>query len=129
MAVIEYSLKHGISTVFHTYMSPEDHRIPMGYSFEIQQNATESHGLPLDCEPMRMREASSWSWIVAQFLDVVNPKRFDEAFPPLFTIGVKNSPKKYLKIQDSFCRILQSDGKTSNTILIFRRMLRKSRSC
>ena len=127
MAVIEYSLKHGISTVFHTYMSPEDHRIPLGYSFEIQQNATESHGLPLDCEPMRMREASSWSWIVAQFLDVVNPKRFDEAFPPLFTIGVQKIALQYLKIQDSFkC---QSDGKTSNTIPIFRRMLRKSRSC
>ena len=110
MAVIEYSLRHGISTVFHTYMSPEDHRIPMGYSFEIQQNATESHGLPLDCEPMRMREASSWSWIVAQFLDVVNPKRFDEAFPPLFTIGVKNSfiiSKNSRFIHYSFSRMVK----------------------
>ena len=69
-------------------MSPEENRIPMGYSFEIQQNASESHGLPLDCAPMRMKEASSWSWIVAKFLDMVNPKRFEEAFPPLFTIGV-----------------------------------------
>ena len=88
MAVVEFSLKHGISTIFHTYMRPEDSRIPMGYSFEIQQNASESHGLPFDCEPMQMREASSWSWIVAKFLDMVNPKRYDEAFPPLFTIGV-----------------------------------------
>lgn len=71
-------------------MSPEDHRIPMGYSFEIQQNAAESHGLPLDCAPMRMKEASSWSWIVAKFLDMVNPKRFDEAFPPLFTLSVNS---------------------------------------
>ena len=98
MAVIEFSLKDGISTVFNTYMSPEEHRIPMGYSFEIQQNASESHGLPLDCEPMRMREASSWSWIVAKFLDMVNPLRYDEAFPPLFTIGVNRSISNALTI-------------------------------
>ena len=88
MACIEFSLKHGISTIYNTYLSPEEHRIPMGFSFEIQQNASESHGLPLDCPPMRMKEASSWSWIVAKFLDMVNPKGFDEAFPPLFTLGV-----------------------------------------
>ena len=98
MAVIEFSLKDGISTVFNTYMSPEEHRIPMGYSFEIQQNASESHGLPLDCEPMRMREASSWSWIVAKFLDMVNPLRYDEAFPPLFTIGVNRKISNALNI-------------------------------
>ena len=88
MAVIEFSLKDGISTIFHTYMRPEDFRIPVGYSFTIQQNASESHGLPFDAEPMQMKEASSWSWIVAKFLDMVNPKRYDEAFPPLFTLGV-----------------------------------------
>ena len=88
MAVIEFSVKDGISKIFHTYMRPEDFRIPVGYSFTIQQNASESHGLPLDSEPMQMKEASCWSWIVANFLDMVNPKRFDEAFPPLFTIGV-----------------------------------------
>ena len=70
-------------------MRPEDSRIPMGYGFEIQQNADESHGLRLDCPPMEMKEASSWSWIVAKFLNMVNPKRYDEAFPPLFTIGVR----------------------------------------
>ena len=88
MAVLEFSLKDGISTIFHTYMRPEDFRIPVGYSFSIRQNASESHGLPLDAGPMQMREASSWSWIVAKFLDMVNPKRYDEAFPPLFTLGV-----------------------------------------
>ena len=88
MAVLEYSLANGISTIFHTYMRPEDSRIPLGYSYEIQQNAAEFHGLPLGCEPMKMKYASSWSSIVASFLDMVNPKRYDEAFPPLFTIEV-----------------------------------------
>ena len=105
MAVIEFSLKHGISTVFHTYMSPEENRIPMGYSFEIQQNASESHGLPLDCAPMRMKEASSWSWIVAKFLDMVNPKRFDEAFPPLFTIGVNLTRCIISRFSENMCNL------------------------
>ena len=91
MAVLQFSLDEGISTIFHTYMRPEDFRIPLGYGFEIQQNAEDEHGLPFSAEPMKLKEASAWSCIVAQFLDLVNPKRYDEAFPPLFTIEVNYS--------------------------------------
>ena len=91
MAVLQFSLEEGISTIFHTYMRPEDFRIPLGYGFEIQQNAEDEHGLPFSAEPMKLKEASAWSCIVAQFLDLVNPKRYDEAFPPLFTIEVNIS--------------------------------------
>ena len=52
ISLLQFNLQEGIIDTFHTFIKPPDSSIPLGYGYEMQKNADDTHGITLDDDPM-----------------------------------------------------------------------------
>lgn len=86
LALLQFNLQDGILHTFHTFVAPPADEIPLGFGYEIQKNADDTHGLTMDDDPMLHEKSSGYSEIARKIMANINPGGINEAIWPIFTL-------------------------------------------
>uniref|UniRef100_A0A1A9WKI0 HMG box domain-containing protein n=1 Tax=Glossina brevipalpis TaxID=37001 RepID=A0A1A9WKI0_9MUSC len=100
LAVCEYSLKQGVSRIFHTLINPGIK--PYGRQYEAQQHSETTHNLPLPPNAMGDENLGNIYNSVLKFVSTTDD------YPPLYTLG--ESIKTVISVLD----FLKSDLPAAN---------------
>jgi len=87
IALLQFNLQEGIIDTFHTFIKPPDSSIPLGYGYEMQKNADDTHGITLDDDPMWHENSTSYKEIATRIMKRINPGGVREAVWPIYTLG------------------------------------------